>query len=253
MRSDEKKHGFAALAAGVRRPSGPSLTAAARRRRRARRARRPDTFQKVTLNDRPGEPISLAVLPDLRVLHTARTGEVRIHDPAHRPQHARRRRPGLPARRGGPAGHRDRPGLPPQQLGLPLLLAAAGHPGRQPVHPGGQRGRRSDHRHRGRLRTVQGRPSAVPVQAARQHARPEHRAADHRRARSTAASAATSAARSTSTARATSTCPPVTTPTRSSPTATRRSTTAPTATPRSTPGAARATRTTCAASCCASG
>ena len=42
----------------------------------------PDSrFQKVTLNDRPGEPMSLAVLPDLRVLHTARTGEVRIHNP----------------------------------------------------------------------------------------------------------------------------------------------------------------------------
>ncbi|GIF75083.1 PQQ-dependent sugar dehydrogenase [Asanoa siamensis] len=38
-------------------------------------------FQKVTLNDFPGEPMSLAVLPDNRVLHTARTGEVRIHDP----------------------------------------------------------------------------------------------------------------------------------------------------------------------------
>ena len=31
------------------------------------------SFQKVTLNDRPGGPMSLAVLPDLRVLHTART------------------------------------------------------------------------------------------------------------------------------------------------------------------------------------
>jgi cytochrome c len=38
-------------------------------------------FQKVTLNDFPGEPMSLAVLPDRRVLHTARTGEVFIHDP----------------------------------------------------------------------------------------------------------------------------------------------------------------------------
>jgi len=38
-------------------------------------------FQKVTLNDFPGEPIALAVLPDKRVLHTARTGEVRINDP----------------------------------------------------------------------------------------------------------------------------------------------------------------------------
>jgi len=42
----------------------------------------PDSsFQKVTLNDFPGEPMSLAVLPDNRVLHTARTGEVRVHDP----------------------------------------------------------------------------------------------------------------------------------------------------------------------------
>jgi cytochrome c len=40
-----------------------------------------DRFQKVTLNDRPGEPMSLAVLPDRRVLHTARTGQVRIHNP----------------------------------------------------------------------------------------------------------------------------------------------------------------------------
>ncbi len=38
-------------------------------------------FQKVPLDDFPGEPIALAVLPDRRVLHTARTGEVRINDP----------------------------------------------------------------------------------------------------------------------------------------------------------------------------
>jgi glucose/arabinose dehydrogenase len=43
----------------------------------------PDSdFQKVTLNDFPGEPMALAVLPDRRVLHTARTGEVRIHEPS---------------------------------------------------------------------------------------------------------------------------------------------------------------------------
>jgi len=41
----------------------------------------PDSsFQKVTLNDRPGEPMDLVVLPDLRVLHTTRSGEVRMHD-----------------------------------------------------------------------------------------------------------------------------------------------------------------------------
>ena len=43
----------------------------------------PDSsFQKVTLDDFPGEPMALAVLPDRRVLHTARTGEVRIHEPS---------------------------------------------------------------------------------------------------------------------------------------------------------------------------
>jgi glucose/arabinose dehydrogenase len=42
----------------------------------------PDTaFQKVTLNDSPGEPMDLAVLPDGRVLHTTRPGEVWLHDP----------------------------------------------------------------------------------------------------------------------------------------------------------------------------
>ncbi|MFU8853553.1 PQQ-dependent sugar dehydrogenase [Micromonospora sp. SL1-18] len=43
----------------------------------------PETsFQKVTLNDRPGEPMDLAVLPDRRVLHVTRPGEVWLHDPA---------------------------------------------------------------------------------------------------------------------------------------------------------------------------
>ncbi|HEX4817410.1 MAG TPA: PQQ-dependent sugar dehydrogenase [Nonomuraea sp.] len=40
-----------------------------------------DSFQKVTLNDNPGEPMDLAVLPDSRVLHTTRPGEVWLHDP----------------------------------------------------------------------------------------------------------------------------------------------------------------------------
>ncbi|MBA2945651.1 PQQ-dependent sugar dehydrogenase [Streptomyces himalayensis] len=43
----------------------------------------PDSaFQKVTLNDSPGEPMDLAVLPDGRVLHTTRAGTVWMHDPA---------------------------------------------------------------------------------------------------------------------------------------------------------------------------
>jgi glucose/arabinose dehydrogenase/PKD repeat protein len=39
------------------------------------------SFQKVTLDDNPGEPMSLTVLPDRRVLYTTRPGQVRIHDP----------------------------------------------------------------------------------------------------------------------------------------------------------------------------
>jgi glucose/arabinose dehydrogenase/PKD repeat protein len=43
----------------------------------------PDShFEKVTLNDTPGEPMDLAVLPDGRVLHTTRPGELWLHDPA---------------------------------------------------------------------------------------------------------------------------------------------------------------------------
>lgn len=41
----------------------------------------PDTeFQKVTLNDRPGEPMDLAVLPDNDVLHTTRRGEIWLNE-----------------------------------------------------------------------------------------------------------------------------------------------------------------------------
>jgi cytochrome c len=42
----------------------------------------PDSeFEKVTLNDLPGEPMDIAVLPDGRVLHTTRPGELWLHDP----------------------------------------------------------------------------------------------------------------------------------------------------------------------------
>lgn len=40
-----------------------------------------EEFQKVTLNDTPGEPMDLAVLPDGKVLHTTRPGEIWMHDP----------------------------------------------------------------------------------------------------------------------------------------------------------------------------
>ena len=42
----------------------------------------PDSeFEKVTLDDLPGEPMDLAVLPDGRVLHTTRPGALWLHDP----------------------------------------------------------------------------------------------------------------------------------------------------------------------------
>ena len=42
----------------------------------------PDSqFQKVVLDDRPGEPMDLAILPDGRVLHVTRQGHVWLHDP----------------------------------------------------------------------------------------------------------------------------------------------------------------------------
>ena len=44
-------------------------------------------YERVTLTKNVGEPIDLAVLPDTRVLHTTRGGQVRLTDPprARRP------------------------------------------------------------------------------------------------------------------------------------------------------------------------
>jgi glucose/arabinose dehydrogenase/PKD repeat protein len=39
-------------------------------------------YERITLSKDVGEPIDLAVLPDLRVLHTTRNGQVRLTDPA---------------------------------------------------------------------------------------------------------------------------------------------------------------------------
>ncbi|MGI5156088.1 OmpL47-type beta-barrel domain-containing protein [Microbispora sp. CA-102843] len=41
-----------------------------------------ENYEKVTLTKNVGEPIDMAVLPDKRVLHTARNGAVRLTDPA---------------------------------------------------------------------------------------------------------------------------------------------------------------------------
>jgi glucose/arabinose dehydrogenase/PKD repeat protein len=39
-----------------------------------------ESFEKLVLDDTPGEPMNLAVLPDGRVLHTTRVGEVRMYN-----------------------------------------------------------------------------------------------------------------------------------------------------------------------------
>ena len=174
--------------------------------------------------------------------------------PAHRPRrhaapHRRRRQhhggrhhPRLHPRRGGPAGRRRRPRASPRnRYDLPLLRAAAVHPGR----------RRARHRHR--LDRVARRQPAVPVHPQRrlhaQHGergdrprragRPGHLLPRRRRHRLRRRRQPLPVHRRRHA-------------TRSTPTATRRSTSGPTATPPTTRSAPPATPTTCAARSCGS-
>ena len=64
-------------------PSRPAQRSRYRPPRRRRSSRRRRDLRRSRLNDRPGEPMALAVLPDGRVLHTARTGDLdgRRHEP----------------------------------------------------------------------------------------------------------------------------------------------------------------------------
>ena len=124
--------------------------------------------------------MDLAVLPD---------GRRAAHHPRGRGPASTTRAPGvntlagthrrLPARRGGPAEHRDRPELRrPEQLGLPLLLAAAEHAGRRPGDAGDQRGRRARDRHARRTsRRSRARSGSRRFKLRRRQARPRHRAA----------------------------------------------------------------------------
>ena len=147
-------------------------------------------FQKVTLNDRSGrahESCGAARRP--------RPAQ-RTHrrDPAPQPEdraehdggrHAGSPRRPLPARRGGCAGHRPRPELQQQPLGLRLLLAAAEHPGRRSRH-GHQRGRRAVRisttpADRARLALFKGVIRLSRFKFEGSHARLQHRAGDPRR------------------------------------------------------------------------
>ena len=177
--------------------------------------------------------MDLAVLPERRrPAHDPRGHDLAQRRAVRREQ--RRRHPRrLPPRRGGPAEHRAAAGLRRQEaeLGLPLLLAAAGHPGRRPGHA--RTSTRETHRSpaspadfepfKGVIRLSRFRYVAGEIGPA-----PSSRSST---CRSTAASAATWAATSSSTPRATCCSPPVTTPTRSRPTATCRSTSGPTVNP----------------------
>ncbi len=209
-------------------------------------------FQKVTLNDRPGEPMSLAVLPDSRVLHTARTGEVRLHNPRTGLNTLAADVPVYQHDEEGLQGVAIDPDFPPEQLGLPLLLAAARHPGRRSVHTGRQRGRRPFEgteadfaRFRGVLRL-----SRFKLVGDELALNTEQKIIDVPVDRGICCHVG---GQIDFDGKATSSCPPVTTPTRSSPTGSPRSTTGPAATRPSTPAAPPATPTTCAASCCGSG
>ena len=81
-------------------------------------------YEKITLTKDTGEPIDMAVLPDGRVLHTARNGDVRLTDPDAGTTKVVTTVPGVQQLRGRDADHLARPGVRDQPVGLPLLRAA---------------------------------------------------------------------------------------------------------------------------------
>ena len=175
-----------------------------------------------------GEPMSMAVLPDRSVLHTARDGTLRRTDVERQHQGDRHASPSTPTTRRACRASRVDPNFATNRY-VYLYYAP---PLSTPAGDAPATGTAAD------WSTVEGRQPAVPVHPQRrlhaQHGQREDRPA---RCQRTGACAATSAATSTSTPPATCTCPPATTPTRSTRPATRRSTSGPTATPRTTPSA----------------
>ena len=81
-------------------------------------------YEKITLTKDTGEPIDMAVLPDGRVLHTARNGDVRLTDPDAGTTKVVTTVARVQQLRGRDADHLARPGVRDQPVGLPLLRAA---------------------------------------------------------------------------------------------------------------------------------
>ena len=151
------------------------------------------SFEKVTLDDNTQNPMELDVAQDGRVFYIERDGRLQIIKPDTQQTVTAGADPGLRAPGERPARHRAGPGLRHQQLGLPLLLAAAGH------HDGDRLSRVHGQRRHARPRPARRSSSTFRHQRAR--VLPLRRR------------------RWPSTRTATSTSPPATTPTRSPPTA----------------------------------
>ena len=152
--------------------------------------------------------MDLAVLPDGRVLHTERSGEVWLHDPDTGLNTLAAKLDVYQHDEEGLQSIALDPNFEEQQLGLPLLLAAAEHAGRRPGDAGSTRATRRRLRHR---RPTSRRSRALSALALQVDQASDSTSAPSRRSstcRSTAASAATSAATSSSTATATCTCRP---------------------------------------------
>ena len=110
-----------------------------------------------------GEPMTLAVLPDRSVLHTARDGTLRLTG-AGGDNAVAGKIPVYYARRRGPPGRRCRPRFHREPLHLPLLRTRVGHPGRRRAGDGDRRG----------LQDVRRRQPALPLRPERRRD-PGHR------------------------------------------------------------------------------
>ena len=156
-------------------------------------------FQKVTLDENTQNPMELDVAPDGRVFYIERDGRLRIWKPNTQQTVTAGTVPVTTSQENGLLGLQLAPGLRFQQLGLPLLLAAAG----QHEHPDRSRASRS----------TATRSTSAPSSASSPSS-------------TSARSAATRPARSTSAPTAASTSPRATTRTRTTPAASTRSTSA---------------------------